>query len=346
MRTGNKQRFLDAVNHVERPDVAVWEMEADIDLINRIMGWDEPLSMHSFEMAPDKVVEWTTTYGCDMAFFGYVWHLGRKEFSDDAGRVHYVDGEIKDRDALAEKYYEHDLGETRRKLEALLEAIERSGEQFGLVVGAQTTGFSTSTAIGYETFCLQTILDPQFITDFQQRVHDFTMRELEMYLEYPQVDAVKFSSGLVSNNGPMISPPMMQDFEYRWLREQMAAVKAAGRKVIFHIDGNVSSELPTIFEMGVDVLNPIDPCGGAQSIYDLGEQLAGKLAICGNIDIDSLLKDGTPEEIKADVAEHIQRLAGGGGYIVASSHNLHELIPAENALAMRDGVFETAYTKE
>jgi uroporphyrinogen-III decarboxylase len=36
----------------------------------------------------------------------------------------------------------------------------------------------------------------------------------------------------------------------------------------------------------------------------------------------------------------MDRLGGGGGYIVSSSHNLHELIPVENFYAMRDAVME------
>ena len=37
---------------------------------------------------------------------------------------------------------------------------------------------------------------------------------------------------------------------------------------------------------------------------------------------------------------HVNKLAKGGGYIVSSSHNLHELIPIENFYAMRDAVME------
>jgi len=40
------------------------------------------------------------------------------------------------------------------------------------------------------------------------------------------------------------------------------------------------------------------------------------------------------------VAEHMDRLAVGGGYIVASSHDLHQLIPVENIFAMRDAVHD------
>jgi uroporphyrinogen-III decarboxylase len=54
---------------------------------------------------------------------------------------------------------------------------------------------------------------------------------------------------------------------------------------------------------------------------------------------------GSREEITRDVHEHIDRLGGGGGYICASSHDLHPLIPLENFYAMRDAVHAYRFTR-
>ena len=56
------------------------------------------------------------------------------------------------------------------------------------------------------------------------------------------------------------------------------------------------------------------------------------------IDVDGVLLNGTTEDVKRDVEEHIEKLAVGGGYVVSSSHDLHQLIPLENFYAMRDAV--------
>ena len=110
--------------------------------------------------------------------------------------------------------------------------------------------------------------------------------------------------------------------------------------VYFHIDGKVDNMIPDFIEMGVDVLNPIDPSGDVQDIFDIKRKYGDKITLAGNINIDTVLKDGSPEEVRADVREHMERLRHGGGYIVSSSHNLHELIPLENYYAMRDAVME------
>jgi uroporphyrinogen decarboxylase len=98
-----------------------------------------------------------------------------------------------------------------------------------------------------------------------------------------------------------------------------------------------------LLEMGVDILNPIDPSGGTQDIYGIEEQWRDELCLHGNIDIDGVLLKGSPADVRQDVQEHIQRLGNGGGYVVASSHDLHHMLPLENIYAMRDAVHDSVF---
>jgi len=106
------------------------------------------------------------------------------------------------------------------------------------------------------------------------------------------------------------------------------------------VNGNIANMIPVLIEMGVNIINPIETCGGQQNIYDIKCKYGDRIALCGNIDINGVLLNGTVEQVKSDVAKHIEGLADGGGYIVASSHDIHELIPIENFYAMRDAVHE------
>ena len=104
--------------------------------------------------------------------------------------------------------------------------------------------------------------------------------------------------------------------------------------------GNIADMIPDMIEMGVDIVNPIEPCSGLQDIYKIKEMYGDKITLSGNIDIDGVLLHGTPEDVKRDVIEHMEKLAVGGGYIVSSSHDLHQLVPVENFYAMRDAVHD------
>lgn len=342
MREPDKQRFLDAVKHVESREVPLFELEADISIVNQMMDKTYDMALHSFELPVADVIEWNRRMGNDMIYMGHVWHLGRKEKKDADGRVHYVDGVMKDRSHLKDIRLP-DTDCIRRRLDELFNSLNGSG--FGVVHGCQTAGFTVSTAIGYEDFCLKTITDPTFIQDFQKSVHEYCMNELEMLLEYP-IDGFKIASGFITNNGSMISPEMMDIYEYPFMQDLTELVKSKGRLVLFHIDGNVLAHMPRYIEMGVDIMNPIDPAGGSQNIYELKERFGEQVAFCGNIDVDGVLLKGTPEDVKQDVEAHIRKLSVGGGYIVASSHDLHQLIPVENVYAMRDAVHAWSSERE
>ena len=209
----------------------------------------------------------------------------------------------------------------------------------GLMCGAQTAAFTAMTAMGYNDFLFNTLAETDMVLDLIKTIHEYCLREMELYLKYP-VDIMKVGSGIITTTGPMVSWEQVEDLETSFIREQIEIIRGAGKPVFFHIDGKIDNLVQDFIEMGVDVLNPIDPSGAVQNIYEIKSQYGDRITLSGNINIDTVLKDGTPEQVREDVIEHMEKLGKGGGYIVSSSHNLHELIPIENFYAMRDTVME------
>ena len=94
-RDPDKQRFLDAVNHVESAEIALYEMDPDMAVVNRMVGRDYPMSLHIFDLPAEDQIEVSRVMGNDMMYFYYVWRVGRKERKDADGRIHYMDGTVK-----------------------------------------------------------------------------------------------------------------------------------------------------------------------------------------------------------------------------------------------------------
>jgi uroporphyrinogen decarboxylase len=261
--------------------------------------------------------------------------------SPNADNVYYIDGMFKSPDDLKNIWYP-DLDLQQRRLEALLHALEGTG--MGVVCSTQPAPFIVATAMGYQDFWVNAKQRPEFVEEFTRIIQAWCLRELETYLRFP-VEVIKIGSAFVTKTGPMCSPAMLERLETRYLRQQVEMAKAQGRLVFHHIDGNIARMIPDFIEMGIDILNPIEPCAGLQDIYAIKAQYGDRIALCGNIDIDGVLMHGSREEIIRDVQEHIDRLGGGGGYICASSHDLHPLIPLENFYAMRDAVHAYRFTR-
>jgi len=66
---------------------------------------------------------------------------------------------------------------------------------------------------------------------------------------------------------------------------------------------------------------------GRQDIFKMKESYGKKIALHGNIDLAGVLAYGTPDEVSADVIQHLEKLSIGGGYVCASSHNITESVP-------------------
>ena len=334
IRKPNKQRIFDAINHVETGEIPILEIDPDMSLVNQILKKKLPMHLHSFELEVEDNIELNKRMGNDLTFFSHVWRVGRKEFSDDDGRIHYIDGTIKTREQLKDVWFPS-LDKLEKRLEDHCKKVDGTG--MGILCKAQTPAFTTMSAMGYSDFLLNTIMDPDFTYDFINMIHEYCMKELEVFLKYP-IDIVQVSSGLVTNTGPMVSYKDLEPLEFKFIEEEMQLVKSMGKKVHFHIDGRVDDMIPRFLEMGTDILNPIDLCAGNQDVFAIKEKYGSQITISGNIDIEAVLKDGTPEQVKENVTMHIDKLKKGGGYIVSSCHNLHELVPVENFYAMRDTV--------
>ena len=340
LRSPDKQRIFDAIAHIERKDIPLFEIDPDMAIVNQILGKNLPMDLHPFELDPADNVELSLRLGNDLVYFSHVWRVGRKQITDKDGRLHYVDGIIKKREDL-DKIWFPDLGNLEKRLEATVRALEGTG--LGIMVGTQSGPFTAMTAMGYQDFLINTVMDPDLIMDMIKIFHDYCLNEMEVYMKYP-LDMMKIGSGTFTKTGPMVSYEMFEKLEMSFLREKIKIIKEAGMPVFFHIDGNVQDMIPGFVEIGIDVLNPVDPSGGTQDIFEIKRKYGDTITLCGNIDIDTILKDGKPQEVKDEVFYYMSVLGKGGGYIVSSSHNLHELIPVENFYAMRDAVMEYELT--
>ena len=329
-RDPDKRRFLDAARHIETAEIPLFEIGPDMALAWQILGKDLPMDRLVNDLPIPDYVELNRRMGNDMIYFAHVWRLGRVQRQDAEGRLHYIDGRMKRPEDLADIWYP-DLDLLKRRLEALLNAVEGTG--MGVVCSTQPAPFIVATAMGYQDFWVNAKQRPEFVEAFTRIIQAWRLRDLDAYLRFP-VEVIKIGSAFVTKTGLMCSPAMLERLEAAILPPDVHVFE--GRLVFHHIDGNIARMIPDFIAMGIDILNPIEPCAGLQDIYAIKAQYGDRIALCGNIDIDGVLMHGSREEIIRDVQEHLDRLGGGGGYICASSHDLHPLIPLENFYAMRD----------
>lgn len=108
-------------------------------------------------------------------------------------------------------------------------------------------------------------------------------------------------------------------------------------QVLLHSDGAIFPLIPSLIEMGVDILNPIQTSAAGMDPVQLKTQFGDRLTFWGgSLDCQKTLPYGTVDEVVAEVSQHVRTLAPGGGYVFASVHNVQAGVPPENVIAMYD----------
>jgi uroporphyrinogen decarboxylase len=108
--------------------------------------------------------------------------------------------------------------------------------------------------------------------------------------------------------------------------------------IFWHSDGNVESIIPDLIEVGVDILNPVQP--DVMDPAELKQRYGDRLTFFGTVGTPQLWAWGTPEEIRAEVHERIATVGKGGGLIISPAYDLEpaEGIPWANVLAFFEAV--------
>ena len=128
----------------------------------------------------------------------------------------------------------------------------------------------------------------------------------------------------------------------KWLKPRLAKIikdaKEINPSVIFfyHSDGYVEPIIPDFIEIGIDVLNPVQP--ECMEPAELKREFGDKLAFWGTMGIQHTLPFGTPEEVEEEVKERIDTVGKGGGLYLSPTHVIAPEVPYRNIFAFVEAV--------
>jgi uroporphyrinogen decarboxylase len=153
------------------------------------------------------------------------------------------------------------------------------------------------------------------------------------------VSAIFLGDDWGSQNALMISPAMWRRHFKEHYRRIFAEVHRWGKDVLFHSCGNISSIIADLIEVGVDILDPLQP--GPLNLSEVARQFGGKVAFSGGID-DQRLEDYSPQEVKDMVRRTIDTLGRpfGNAYMISAANSMLPSVPLENLQAMMQACHE------
>lgn len=157
------------------------------------------------------------------------------------------------------------------------------------------------------------------------------------------VDVLRLGDDVCSQKGPLMSRATYRAF----LKEPTRAIIRAAKEVnpdilvFMHCDGRVGDVIDEMVDIGVDILNPVQP--ECNDFDDIARRAAGRLAFWGGIGTQSTMPFGTPTDVAAAVGRVKETLGRDGGLLVAPTHILEPEVPWDNVLAFVDAAKNSFY---
>lgn len=157
----------------------------------------------------------------------------------------------------------------------------------------------------------------------------------------PYVQVIQFGDDYGMQDRLQISPSMWRRHIKPRYAKLLARVKPkADVKVYHHSCGAISEIIPDLAEIGVDIINPVQPRAKGMDSERLKTAFGDVICFHGGIDEQYVLPNGTPEEVRDEVRYRIRALGQGGGYILAPAHNIQADVSVENILTLFDAARE------
>jgi uroporphyrinogen decarboxylase len=192
---------------------------------------------------------------------------------------------------------------------------------------------------GYEEFLMDMLTQPEWCEYILDRITE-TNKKVAIAGAKAGVDFLRTGDDVANQITLMFSIEHWRKFiKPRWA-EVYAAAKAIKPEIQiwYHSDGNIESIIPELNEIGVTILNPIQP--ECLDPIKVKQKYGVQLVLDGTLGTQTTFPFGTPEDVRNLVRERIKTVGYDGALILAPTHVLEPEVPIENIRTFIDTVKE------
>lgn len=144
------------------------------------------------------------------------------------------------------------------------------------------------------------------------------------------VDVIQLGDDIGSQQGMLISPELWRLHLKPRLAGIIANIKQANPEtlVFYHSDGVISPVIDELIDIGVDILNPVQP--ECMDVVEVKRRYGRRLSFWGGLGVQTVLPFGSPSDVKNAVRKLIDDVARDGGWVVAPCHLIERDVPWQN----------------
>jgi len=192
---------------------------------------------------------------------------------------------------------------------------------------------------GMENLMIDMVCNPEMAEALLDESTKIRTGMAQKYARYG-IDILMLGDDVSSQQDMIMDPGMWRKLLKPRLASVIAAAKSANPEILvfYHGDGNLQKIIPDLIEIGVDILNPVQP--ECMDPFLIKKLYGDKLSLWGTLGTQTTLPFGTPDEVKQKCRELIEAIGKDGGLLLAPTHTIEPEVPWENIQAFIDAVKE------
>jgi len=210
------------------------------------------------------------------------------------------------------------------------EKVAQAHQQGHVVCTAVGHIYETSWQIrGYQEFLMDMVERPAWCECILDRIAASRMA-IATSGARAGVDYIITGDDVANQKSLMFSLPMWRRFiKSRWAKiyQAVRSIKP-DIQIWYHSDGNIEAIIPELIEIGLTILNPLQP--ECLDVVSVKKKYGQNLVFDGTIGTQSVMPFGTPEQVRQVVKENKRLLGYDGALILGPTHVLEPEVPIEN----------------
>jgi len=259
--------------------------------------------------------------------YGAIWRMDRRPWHLETPPLSKPDLSGYQLPEYKTHFYDPKLPETaRREAAAHPDSYHVLGMGWGI--------FEMSWRIrGFEEALMDMAVNPEFMTELLEGITDIYLQHVAQCEGLPG-DAMLFGDDWGDQRGVIMGPKRWRQFIKPCWARVWQAVHAQGRTVMCHSCGSVADIIPDLIEIGLDVLESVQPEPAGMNPYELKRQFGEDITFFGCLGSQSTIQFSSPEGIRAEVNKLCREMGRGGGYILHPAKSIQPGTPPENVVAV------------
>ncbi|MCM8818839.1 MAG: hypothetical protein NC915_05135 [Candidatus Omnitrophica bacterium] len=217
------------------------------------------------------------------------------------------------------------------------EKVEKAHKEGKVIVGYIGHIYEVSWQVrGYEQFLIDMIENPSWCEYILDKFTEINIKKAKLLAE-AGVDYILTGDDVANQKNLMFSNQMWRKFiKSRWQKVYETAKSIEPDiQIWYHSDGNIESIIGELIDIGVTILNPLQP--ECLDIYKLKKEYGKYIVFDGTIGTQTTMPFATPEQIKNLIKERKEKLGIDGALILSPTHILEPEVPLENIIAFVEG---------